>query len=192
MGYSELAMTELNHCLRIDPQYGNCLRHKAMSYLLMDERDKGIALYSDLLENGKSGPQPMFVSAFALSGNRVAALLLADRTTGRTGAPIVDWVNLIEDPDAQRRDALAAFNRWAEHNDTSVNIFLMALAFGAYDRASGALHYKQGIWLPEFTKFRQSLHFKRFVRETNMQSFWRFYGFPPQCRPIGDDDFECD
>jgi len=163
-----------------------------MSYLLMDERDKGIALYSDLLENGKAGPQPMFVSAFALSGNRVAALLLADRTTGRTGAPIVDWVNLIEDPDAQRQDALAAFNRWAERNDASVNIFLMALAFGAYDRASGALHYKQSIWLPEFTKFRQSLHFKRFVRETNMLSFWRFFGFPPQCRSIGDDDFECD
>jgi adenylate cyclase len=192
LGYFELAMTELDQCLSIDPGYGNCLRHKAWGYLLMGEREKAIDLYLRLLERDISGPQPMFVSAFALSGNRAAALLLADRTTGHTGAPIVDWVNLIEEPGTDRRDASKALDRWINDRGFDVNLLTMALAFGAHDRITGAQLFKESIWLPEFAKFRQSIHFKRFVSETNMQSFWRSYGFPPQCRPIGEDDFECD
>ncbi len=195
LGYFELAMADLEQCLSIDPQYGNCHRWKAMLHLLRGERDKGIALLSRTLESGVSGPQPLFVSAFTLSGNRAAALLLADRFTGRTGAPIKDWVNLIENPDLDRREALAAFDRWVEREKRGMaTIVPMAIAFGAYDRITPGknLNYFSSIWLPEFAKFRQSPHFKRAVSEFDMPAFWRSHGFPPQCRPIGDDDFECD
>ena len=166
-----------------------------MLHLILGEPDKGIALLSRTLESGVSGPQPLFVSAFTLSGNRAAALLLADRFTGRTGAPIKDWVNLIENPDLDRREALAAFDRWVEREKRGMaTIVPMAIAFGAYDRITPGknLNYFSSIWLPEFAKFRQSPHFKRAVSEFDMPAFWRSHGFPPQCRPIGDDDFECD
>jgi hypothetical protein len=194
LGYFELAMSDLDQCLSIDPNYGNCHRFKAMLHLMRGERDNGIGLYLRGLESGISGPQPMFVSALALSGNRVAALLLADRTTGRTGAPIVEWVNLIEDADTDRGDASDAFDRWLEPRPRDVNIIPMALAFGAYDRITSetSVAYFHSIWLPEFAKFRQSPHFKRVVSEFNMQPYWRSHGFPHQCRPIGDDDFECE
>jgi len=195
LGYFQLAMADLDQCLSIDPQYGNCQRWKAMLHLLRGERDKGIALLSRTLESGVSGPQPLFVSALALSGKRVAALLIADRSTGRTGAPIEDWVNLIENPDLDRREALGAFDRWVERENRDKNIYVpMAIVFGAYDRITPEKdpNYIHGIWLPEFVKFRQSPHFKRIVAEFDMQTFWQSHGFPPQCRPIGENDFECD
>jgi len=195
LGYFELAMADVDQCLSIDPQYGNCHRHKAMLHLLRGERDKGIALLLRTLESGVRGGNPLFVSAFALSGNRAAALLIADRATRRTGAPIKDWVNLIENPDYDRRPALEAFDRWVERESIDVNrIEPMLIAFGVYDRATHESNrvYTYSIWLPEFAKFRQSPHFKRVVSEFDMLAFWRFYGFPPQCRPIGNDDFECD
>ena len=34
--------------------------------------------------------------------------------------------------------------------------------------------------------------FERHVREIGLDRHWREHGFPPMCRPIGDDDFECD
>ncbi|MCH7893501.1 MAG: hypothetical protein IH907_03185 [Proteobacteria bacterium] len=195
LGYFELAMADLNRCLNIDPQYGNCHRHIAKLHLLRGERDQGIALMLGALEKGVRGGYPMFVSAFALRGNRAAALLLADRTTGRTGAPIKDWVDLIENPDLDRREALAALDRWVERENIDVNRREpMLIAFGAYDRATHESErvYAYSIWLPEFAKFRQSPQFKKAVREFDMPAFWRSHGFPPQCRPIGDDDFECD
>jgi adenylate cyclase len=194
LGYFESAMTDLNQCLSIDPHYGICRRFKAMLYLMHGERDAGIALYLRTLESDISGPQPMFVSAFALSGNRAAALLVADRSTQHTGAPISHWVNLIENPDLDRREALEAFDRWVKRENRDKNIYVpMAISFGAFDRITPEnASYSAGIWLPEFAKFRQSSHFKRVVSERNMQAFWRSHGFPPQCRPIGDQDFECD
>ncbi len=195
LGYFELAMADVNQCLSIDPQYGNCHRHKAMLHLLRGERDKGIALLLRTLESGVRGGNPLFVSAFALSGNRAAALLIADRVTNRTDAPIKDWVNLIANPDYDRRAALEAFDRWVERENIDVNrIEPMLIAFGVYDRATHESNrvYTYSIWLPEFAKFRQSPHFKRVVSEFDMLPFWRFQGFPPQCRPIGDHDFECD
>ncbi len=33
---------------------------------------------------------------------------------------------------------------------------------------------------------------KRFLRRTGAVAFWRATEFPPQCRPLGEDDFECD
>ena len=34
--------------------------------------------------------------------------------------------------------------------------------------------------------------FERRVRELGLDRHWRENGFPPMCRPVGDDDFECD
>jgi tetratricopeptide (TPR) repeat protein len=201
LGYLELAMSDLDKCLSIDPQYGNCHRHKAMLYLLRGDRNKGIALFLQTLKSNVSGSQPLFVSgsqplfvsAFALSGNEVAALLLADLETGRTGAPIVDWVNLIETPDIDRHMPMKAFNRWIEHENINTNMLEpMAIAFGAYDRITHNSTHIYRIWLPEFAEFRQSPHFKRVISEFDMLPFWQSHGFPPQCRPIGDQDFECD
>ena len=195
LGYSELAMNAINQCLGLDPQYGNCHRFKAMIYLLLGERDKGIDLLLRSLESGVTGPQPLFVSALALSGHRIAALLLADSYTGHTGAPIKEWVNLIENPNIDRSEALRAFDHWVERENISVNMFIpMLIAFGIYDQATHESHqgYIWSIWLPEFAKFRQSPQFKKLVSEYEMLPFWQSHGFPPQCRPIGDQDFECD
>jgi hypothetical protein len=30
------------------------------------------------------------------------------------------------------------------------------------------------------------------MREMGIPEYWRKHGFSPQCRAIGDDDFECD
>jgi hypothetical protein len=33
--------------------------------------------------------------------------------------------------------------------------------------------------------------FMTVIREFGIFKYWKFRGFPPQCKPIGDDDFEC-
>lgn len=48
------------------------------------------------------------------------------------------------------------------------------------------------MWDPSAHNYRQSDSFKSYMRETGALDYWREFGYPPQCRPLGDDDFECD
>jgi hypothetical protein len=89
----------------------------------------------------------------------------------------------------------STFDHWVERENIGVNIFIpMLIAFGIYDRATHESEQVaiSSIWLPEFAKFRQSPQFKELVSEYDMLTFWQSNGFPPQCRPIGDQYFECD
>jgi hypothetical protein len=46
-------------------------------------------------------------------------------------------------------------------------------------------------WFPYPLEFRSSPHRKRLMRESGLLEYWREHGFPPQCKPVGEDDFEC-
>jgi adenylate cyclase len=66
-------------------------------------------------------------------------------------------------------------------------------ALNAIERAnvlrSSGLYF---IWSPVMTEVRQLPRFKEFVREIGLVDYWKEYGWPDLCRPVGDDDFECD
>jgi adenylate cyclase len=48
------------------------------------------------------------------------------------------------------------------------------------------------IWPPVMHEVRQLPRFKEFVREIGLVDYWKEFGWPDLCRPVGDDDFECD
>jgi hypothetical protein len=41
-------------------------------------------------------------------------------------------------------------------------------------------------------RYRQTGEFKSYIHESGVFEYWQVAGFPPQCRPVGKDDFECD
>jgi len=47
-------------------------------------------------------------------------------------------------------------------------------------------------WGPVFSRYRSSTGFRRYIDQSGVLAYWQAHGFPPQCRPVGDDDFECD
>ena len=67
----------------------------------------------------------------------------------------------------------------------------VAVAFRSYENLvpTGNLAYW---WNRSFPDFLASPHRKRVIREMGIYDYWLARGFPPQCRPVGDDDFECD
>jgi TolB-like protein len=80
------------------------------------------------------------------------------------------------------------------------NISLWAAYFGDPEFAMNAM--EKGIrinasglfkiWLPVMHEVRQLPRFKKFVIEMGLIDFWNRFGCPDLCRPVGDDDFECD
>ena len=49
-----------------------------------------------------------------------------------------------------------------------------------------------GTWGRNGYQYRQSPQFREYVRKAGFLDYWHEAGFPALCRPVGDDDFECD
>jgi hypothetical protein len=91
---------------------------------------------------------------------------------------------------------LARLEDWAGKSETGktlADIPQIYLAFRAFDELEQSdTRGRQILWLPDAAEFRGTPQFKRLVRNLGIYDFWLERGFPSQCRPLGDDDFECD
>ena len=50
------------------------------------------------------------------------------------------------------------------------------------------------VWFPVFKEVRKKNRFKELIREMGLVDYWNEYGWPDTgiCRPVDNDDFECD
>ena len=68
----------------------------------------------------------------------------------------------------------------------------MLLTFRAYDDLVEEPDWVFYVfWHPDGDEFRTTPQFNSVIRETGIYEYWKARGFPPQCKPVGDDDFEC-
>jgi len=45
---------------------------------------------------------------------------------------------------------------------------------------------------PQLAEMRRLPEFMAYLREIGMVDYWKEYGWPDICRPLGKDDFQCD
>lgn len=66
----------------------------------------------------------------------------------------------------------------------------LATYFGSNaSNPAGEISY---LWSPKLRHLLSEPEMKDFLREYGMVNLWRIRGWPDFCRPLGDDDFECD
>jgi hypothetical protein len=76
---------------------------------------------------------------------------------------------------------------WAAHfgdSDLALNMMRSAMR----DQAAQGVY----LWLPQLKGVRQLPAFKTLMREIGFVAYWEKYGWPPICRKLRGDDFECD
>jgi len=197
LGYADKAITDFQQCLDIDPGYQNCRQHQAQAYLNAGDKDRAMALFSETIEANFHSQDGPFIPLAVESGDRLLALYMANQWTKDRYAPVADWIDALEKPDADHSAQLRRFENWVEENGEKFDNYLgTLLAFKAYDyftRPNGMNSSETGeLWHPHWAGFRKTAEFKTFIRNSDYLPYWRKYGFPRQCRPIGEDDFECD
>lgn len=194
-GFLDEAMASLQQCIDIDPGYQNCRGHLARVYMNKGDLETAHRLHDESLGNGFYGNSEAFVSTYVRNGHRNLALLVADYRLGFAGAPVIEWIRAIDNPDGDNSAGFARLKFWESQTDTGrklARIPELLLSFRAYDElvpdpidATGAL------WHPDGDEFRTTPQFKEIIRQLGVFDYWQARGFPPQCQPIGDDDFEC-
>jgi len=197
LGYADRAITDFQNCLDIDPGYQNCRQHQAQAYLNNGDQDHAMALFTETIEANFHSQDGPFIPLAVASGNRLLALYMANQWTGNLYAPVIDWIEALENPDADHTMQLHRFENWVEENGQNIDNYLgTLLAFKAYDYFTRPNDMNSSetaeLWQPDWADFRKTSAFKIFIRNNNYQAYWRKYGFPEQCRPMGEDDFECD
>ncbi len=193
-GFFDEALRDSAECLDIDPEYLVCKQQAAVSYLFNGQEEQAMQLFEETLYEGFHWDDSIFVSAYVRRGQLLPALLLADERTGNTRAPIKYWISAIQEPEADLEAGLARFQAWSEESGMPLGQFpSILMAFRAYDQLVEVPGNALSIaWKLDAADFRQSAQFDEIVRASGALEYWQARGFPPQCRPVGDDGFECD
>ncbi|NIA28059.1 MAG: hypothetical protein GWP02_08385 [Desulfobulbaceae bacterium] len=197
LGFLDDAISDFERCLAIDPMYQNCRQHLADTYLLKGDIDHAVELLELTLEYNFHSVTEEFVPYFVRNNRRSLALLIADVKTDLSDAPVVEWIRAIENPDGDNSAGLARLENWAGDSSvagrTLADLPQIYLAFRAYDELEqyGAAS-RWILWHPDAAEFRGTPQFKRLIRNLGILDYWLERGFPSQCRPLGDNDFECD
>jgi TolB-like protein len=191
LGFLDRALGDTDQCLAVDPAYGNCLRWKALSLLFQGDVGPALDLYEEGMANGfPHNRGNSFIEPLTRRGNRMAAVLLMRE---------MDWPLEVQQMvlatlhDGQTPLNLAVLLE--RHPDMEHSQFQIALLLRDYERAADNADTsltQVEFWDPTYEGLRASSAFKRIVEQLGLPAYWREHGFPPQCRPVGRTDFECD
>ncbi|MEO6065609.1 MAG: tetratricopeptide repeat protein, partial [Lysobacterales bacterium] len=199
LGFFERAHADQDRCLAIDPAYRNCMRWKAVTHLHAGQIEKALALYErGVAEGFVRNRAADFVPFLHARGDRIGARLLLQEMGADTATQTVIMARL-DDPQAPIADVDDLVRRFFMEGDSqwvaSVDDATGYLYFGAFDRVADAkrLAFDTGVtWNALPSGWRNSPGFKKLVTRLGLVDYWRKHGYPPQCRPVGKNDFECD
>jgi hypothetical protein len=134
----------------------------------------------------------VFAPAVAARGDRIGALSLLAQDFHNNPTLIRLLFRALTSPaltDNERQEGVSILST-AKGIPEAVPTAQMILK--AYDQIVVSVSPDPPIWwAPSDTAWLQSQSRKRMMLYWHLPDYWRRHGFPQQCRPLGDSDFEC-
>jgi hypothetical protein len=194
LGYQAESIADLEHCREIDPAYENCRRHLGVTYAIANQDELALSLFGQTLEHGFSGSQMLFVQRLMSLDNRLAAaLILSSATDHDPTFPMTAVLDALQFPQRDHSRGLEKTLEWIEKSDSPPGIWQpLVAAFKAYQYMEPDTTNDRFVWLRENADFRASEYFVPYMNKTGAPVYWREKGFPPGCRPLEGEGFECD
>lgn len=197
VGYFDLAERDLVACLNVDPAYHNCRAHQAGNAFYRGDFGRTIELFEENFRNGFIGNNTLVYLSFVARGETAPVLAAISHWNNANNTPRAANFEFraLVDPDfdyeAERLQIEASYipkggGNPIWHDGVDDYNFL----YRRYDVLS--TDYYPFWWFPHPVEFRESPHPRRLIILMGLPEFWREHGFPDRCRPVGDDDFECD
>ncbi len=191
MGYKDHALEDFEACLEIDPAYLNCQQWRAEALLGLGRVQEAITQFEATLAHNFHSASDAFVSYYVRTGQRPMALAVAALALRRQFAPVNDWVEAIENPQADHSLAVKRFEDWGRPLNLDVCDMNMVAVALRQTHCLTRVENARLMWHTDAAWFRESESFRAWVRE-HYWDFWQEWGLPPQCRRRGDGDFACD
>jgi adenylate cyclase len=193
LGYLDRAIQDYQRCLDLEPAYELCRRKIAALYLYLGRTGDALRLYESGLENGYTVNDLPFAPTLAARGDRFGALSILAGAYRDDAQLIRPLFRALTDPTFSEHDRQNALVLVDRARNTRVWIPTARWILKDYDKIIGATQYPEPAiwWAREDPAWLKSESRKRAMRTWHLPEYWRKQGFPPQCRPIGESDFEC-
>jgi TolB-like protein len=200
LGFFDRALADQDRCLAQDAGYQNCRRWKALTLLYAGDTAGAIELYA---QGGAAGfvwnRADSFVGPLLRRGERVGAILLLKElgATPELNAALLEILSKPTGPRSPLADEVvgAALADQDSMFAQRVSEAKIRLWLGEYERIADLPDLDTDVlvqWEPGFPGFRSSPAFKTVLERLGIPAYWREHGYPPQCRPLGKQDFTCD
>ena len=195
IGYHDQSMAAFDRCLEIDEAFRLCRKYKSIVHLFKGEEEAAIKLAEVNAEAGYFSDFDAYLPTLLARGDRLTALTLSRTLNWQEDFPHADYMDVISDPTDDAYERFVALERWAaKRNVDLLDKTNLVLAYRAYDRMNveNFDNDYEDLWLPAFAHFRKAPEFKQLALNLGLVDYWRVNGFPDQCRPLSEVDFECD
>jgi TolB-like protein/Tfp pilus assembly protein PilF len=202
LGFFDRATAGTQRCLDVDPNYPMCLYTHAEIAAMQGDYGEALARLMKVFASSHQESYPLFLGITARQGDE-ALLTLMLRELADVVGPGARWMvpelkRALGDEAYDRDAALARFearlrSEYPESLAASDAYTMTAwrLAFRAYDRVpvSAISAWWWGVGYPGLA---ESPHRREAMIQVRLPEYWHARGFPPQCRPVGADDFACE
>ncbi len=201
LGYLEKSLKYYKEAYRVDPDTGINSDHLGFTLLALGKNEEAYFYLDKALEKGRKISLNVFlhdVITGDFHGARLAALyhfggyeMLPYLMPIFEGQNDADERQRLIDRFWKQLEILKPDIDWAYQGGA-----LLYAAMGDFDTATeNFVEFPASgnrVWHPILTDYRKSDQFKDYLRRTRIEAYWRKHGWPDLCRPLGDDDFECD
>ncbi len=191
LGYFEAASSDFLRCGDVDPAYENCRRWLAALRLTQGREDEAIELYQLGLRRGVFNRNLQFAPVYAARGNKDMALTLQVTPLGDVPSLIEPIFRSLTDPTfstSDRKNAITLLDSLSEQVTQASEVRLLLRDYENIPIADTSFH---PWWTRQDPGFLKSPGRKKLMVAWKLPAYWRKHGFPPQCKPVGKDDFEC-
>jgi tetratricopeptide (TPR) repeat protein len=185
------AIDDFERCLDYEPYYSPCSDNRYWALAVSGRDEEALEEFRAGLSKGISKLYYTHLGLLARLGKEDLFKAATNHPDILYGWPRHDELYLAyRNLDGDHRDLVASIRAFEKKTErvSSLDIDAIVLPLGSFDQHPTPL----SIWGESSRRYRQSAEFKDYADKAGIHDYWREYGFPPQCRPVGEDDFECD
>lgn len=176
-------------CNELDPFLAVCRDGVAGTLLAADRAKEAGDAFDAGFAAGAISPTAGALIALAEMNRRESFLVMANFFPALSGWRKFDALfDAMRDPSGDHRALAAELRALLIKNSAPPTMMGILNTIGNYDQGGGIGYV---VWLKPLAHYRQSPQFKHYMRATGVYEYWRTKGFPPQCHPVGSDDFAC-
>ena len=187
-GYNQKAADSYRRCISVDPSLAACHQNLATELISLGRNDEAGTIMDAAADAGVVSQSAGMLIVLAELKRRDAFMFLSTNVRALQG-----WrrfgalYDALSDSRGDHRALATELETFLDLNDASAHAYGLLNALGDFKRPLLLTYH----WVPSMRPYHQSPEFKKHMRDSGLPDYWRKHGFPPQCRPVRNDDFEC-
>ena len=191
VGNLEKALYDFATCMRYEPYYIPCTENHFLVPAQLGKDEESRDAFIEALNISTTKPQFAPFASLARLGEEIVFKAITNDDSVLQGWRRHDelW-NAYRNPGQDYKELIESIRQHEESNGVinQEEFEYLVHPLGNDWRTPSILI----LWDDSMRHYRKSNAFKLYIRESGILEYWREVGYPPQCRPVGQDDFECD